>query len=143
MLFVMELGFWIAIRFMPASKSMNKYKVAALFYPGRPATVARAKRVCERKRTLSISKKECASISSIFVENLSFSKKGCAAISHIFVAPHHRLQEHAFHFEMRSALEFHSFSKNCPFSNEECASISPSFVENYPFEMRSAPQFHK
>ena len=82
--------------------------VAGLFDPGGPATVARAKRMCNSLgRSPSFSKKESASISPIFVENGQFSKKECAPISLIFV-------------------ENYSFSKN----EKECAAISLICVKN-------------
>ena len=58
--------------------------VAGLFDPGGPATVARAKRMCnslERRRSPSFIKKESASISLIFVENYHFSKKGFPSLA--------------------------------------------------------------
>ena len=56
--------------------------VAGLFDPGGPATVARAKRMCNSlESSPSFIKKESASISLIFVENYHFSKKGFPSLA--------------------------------------------------------------
>ena len=58
--------------------------VAGLFDPGGPATVARAKRMCNSLgRSPSFSNKECTPISQMFVKNGKFSNKECVPISQI------------------------------------------------------------
>ena len=72
------------IHFVRHEKKMNN--VAGLFDPGGPATVARAKRMCNSLgRSPSFSNKECTPISQIFVKNGQFSNKECVPISLIYV----------------------------------------------------------
>ena len=81
-----RLGALQAAKTEPKPRHAKMNNGAGLFDPGGPATVARAKRMCNSLgRSRSFSKRECASSSRIFVEKCYFSKKECASISRIFV----------------------------------------------------------
>ena len=98
---------------LPHSAKVIMNNVAGLFDPGGPATVARAKRMCNSLgRSRPFSKKESASNSRIFSEKCYF--KGGV-----------RLKFTKFH-----KLFSQFFVENCQFSNKECAAISRFFVKN-------------
>ena len=118
----------------------DEYNLAGVFDPGIPAAVARAKRVYERKRTLSVFKYGVRLNFIYFRRRWSILKKGgCLNL----ICWHNFANFNILiYFDFFRGFAPQNASARFPLSKMACAYISRIFVENVTFSKKECAQLN-